>query len=566
MARGNRAFKSEKRTKELKRLKKQEEKRQRKLAKLDNPEASPRSSRPTKRRPPRPTRTIPDRKRPEAVRATDGIILIRPEAPHGGLRRGRTLIQDRPMRNSVRPAGGALPVLLLPRRRRPRSPDGDGLERTLFKDLPATDPAREIVRTVLDSPSIPCVTGFTAKAWAADGFRDAWERARTYFPGEDLARRPGDPLHGPRLRSGREAVHGGPRVRLPHALRREQADVHGRLHRRRLRPDARPRPTAGRPRPSARRRAGSRPSSATRTAHRALRKALGEDRLRRVPRQALREEDYHMLAGGLMHEGMHAGLDDAVVARLQAEFEAGGAPRPMGRAAGLHGRDRLPRDSTAHGPRPNSARRGAGSARLLRKLESLQEKAAASAPAPDRAGFEKRPGRDRASSRARPPEDAGDLAVGPAHRRGSSRASAQDYVRGRPPAEVEGPLAALEQRRRPLHRRPPARPFRRRELALRDLEDASGPVGRMGGRPTAFPAPGHGFERGRRQARPRRSPGRTRPSTGPAVLMRLAGRGSRAGTGPSRKQAVEAPRPSPRPGSAPASSAGRTTWPSRRRR
>ncbi len=37
MGRGNRAFKSEKRTKELKRLKKQEEKRLRRLGKVENP-------------------------------------------------------------------------------------------------------------------------------------------------------------------------------------------------------------------------------------------------------------------------------------------------------------------------------------------------------------------------------------------------------------------------------------------------------------------------------------------------------------------------------------------------
>jgi hypothetical protein len=38
VGRGNRAFKSEKRTKELKRLKKQEEKRQRRLGKGENPD------------------------------------------------------------------------------------------------------------------------------------------------------------------------------------------------------------------------------------------------------------------------------------------------------------------------------------------------------------------------------------------------------------------------------------------------------------------------------------------------------------------------------------------------
>ena len=41
MARGNRAFRSEKRTKELKRLKKQEEKRQRRLGKGTGTEGEP---------------------------------------------------------------------------------------------------------------------------------------------------------------------------------------------------------------------------------------------------------------------------------------------------------------------------------------------------------------------------------------------------------------------------------------------------------------------------------------------------------------------------------------------
>jgi hypothetical protein len=41
VGRGNRAFKSEKRTKELRRLKKQEEKRLRRLGKLETPEGAP---------------------------------------------------------------------------------------------------------------------------------------------------------------------------------------------------------------------------------------------------------------------------------------------------------------------------------------------------------------------------------------------------------------------------------------------------------------------------------------------------------------------------------------------
>ncbi len=57
-------------------------------------------------------------------------------------------------------------------------------------------------------------------------------------------------------------------------------------------------------------------------ANRRLRKALGDPLYLRLIEE-LREEDYHMLAGGLMHEGLHAGMDDALVARVQAEFAAG---------------------------------------------------------------------------------------------------------------------------------------------------------------------------------------------------------------------------------------------------
>jgi hypothetical protein len=61
------------------------------------------------------------------------------------------------------------------------------------------------------------------------------------------------------------------------------------------------------------------------TVLRRLGESLG-DKPYRALLKSLREEDYHMLAGGLVHEGTHAGLEDAVVARLQAEFSAGRLP------------------------------------------------------------------------------------------------------------------------------------------------------------------------------------------------------------------------------------------------
>jgi hypothetical protein len=67
------------------------------------------------------------------------------------------------------------------------------------------------------------------------------------------------------------------------------------------------------------------PSFRDEDSHRRLRDALGGPLHRRLI-EALREENYHMLAGGLVHEGVHAGVDDASVARIQAEFRSGGRP------------------------------------------------------------------------------------------------------------------------------------------------------------------------------------------------------------------------------------------------
>lgn len=55
---------------------------------------------------------------------------------------------------------------------------------------------------------------------------------------------------------------------------------------------------------------------------RGLRKALGEKPFLGLL-EGLRQENYHMIAGGLMHEGRHAGLDGALIASLRADFEAG---------------------------------------------------------------------------------------------------------------------------------------------------------------------------------------------------------------------------------------------------
>jgi hypothetical protein len=195
------------------------------------------------------------------------------------------------------------------------------LDRTLFKDLPPDDPAREVIQTVLGSTFYSMRDGFAGKAWTDSGFAGAWERARRYFPGQTYLVRPGTYFmtHGfdadGRLfmevhESAYLSLCVGNRMTFTPA---SVVAAYGRMLRA---PDSREaaafREKVGQLEPSFR----------DEPAQRGLRKALGEALYRRLL-EDLREEDYHMLAGGLMHEGMHAGLDDALVARLQADFGAG---------------------------------------------------------------------------------------------------------------------------------------------------------------------------------------------------------------------------------------------------
>ncbi len=199
---------------------------------------------------------------------------------------------------------------------------GQAPTRTLFKDIPPADPRREVIQTVLDSPLYSMRGGFPAREWTGSGYGNAWERARRYFPGQAYFVRPGTffMTHGfsPDGRLFME-VHESAYLSLSDENRRIFTDgsivgEYGRM--------------AGA--------ADGRESVAFQekmgklvrffrdeTAKASLRRELGAGLYLRLLRE-LREEDYHMFAGGLMHEGMHAGMDDDVlVARIQAEFGTG---------------------------------------------------------------------------------------------------------------------------------------------------------------------------------------------------------------------------------------------------
>ncbi len=418
------------------------------------------------------------------------------------------------MKGFVRPAAGVLAVLLCLGAAASLAGPG-GLERTLFKDLPSADPAREIVRTILDSPFYSMRAGFTAKAWAAEGFRDAWERARSYFPGKTYFVVPGTYFmthgFGPDGKLFME-VHESAYLTLCVENRRTftTGSIVGEYSRMRGQADRREAAAF-------REKTGLlEPFFLDAAGHGALRKALGDDVYAGFIRK-LREENYPMLAGGLMHEGIHAGLDDAVVARLRADFEAGRIPVQWDELRAFMA------EIAYHGLYCAWAANdlGAGWSRIgesLARLESFRKRPKLR-PGADRAGFEKfRAGEfvEAALVRLRMRE------IWQSARRieGLLASFRVDYFLGRPPAEVEGPLAALESEAgRFIGAADEA--IQACELALRDLERTLDEWSEWADGRRPFPPPVTDSKAVVKRAAGIAWP--DPPADGPRVLMRLAG-------------------------------------------
>ena len=313
------------------------------------------------------------------------------------------------------------------------------LERTLFKDIPSTDPTREVVRTVLDSRFYSMRDGFAAADWTALGYGGAWERARRYFPGHTYLVRPGTYFMTHGFDAGGRLfmeIHESDYLTL--CVRNRRTFVPGSI----VEEYGRMLAAANGLEASAFREKTGRLEACFRDdgSHRELRKALGERPYARLLEE-LREEDYHMLAGGLMHEGMHAGMDDALVARVQAEFKAGR------RAVQWDELRAFTAEIGYHGP---FCRWAAGDIdglwseieSSLGRLEGLRKKAALGS-AGDKARFEQtraRIGAAAALSRLRMRE------IWQSARRIEDLAASfrKDYVRGDVPPEVDEMLAALE--------------------------------------------------------------------------------------------------------------------------
>jgi hypothetical protein len=197
---------------------------------------------------------------------------------------------------------------------------GQAQTRTLFKDIPPADPKREVLQAVLDSSFYSMRGQFSSQEWTSGHYGGAWERARQYFPNHAYFVQPGQyfmthgfsadgklymevhesaylnlSLENWRTFKDRSIVAEYGRMRGA-ADGREAAAFAEKLGR--LEPYFRNEGEKGR-----------------------LKKMLG-DRLYDRLLEELSRESYHMFAGALLHEGMHAKMDDdALVARIQNDYK-----------------------------------------------------------------------------------------------------------------------------------------------------------------------------------------------------------------------------------------------------
>lgn len=221
----------------------------------------------------------------------------------------------------VRHASGWVCLALLPALAVSAASAAAGRERILFKDIPPADPAREVVQTVLDSKLYSMRERFSAATWKDLDYGGAWERAKRYFPASTYLVRPGFYFmtHGFDA-DGRLFMEIHESAYLTLCVENRRTFTPGTIVEEYGRMLA---SADGREASAFREKLGRlEPFVRDGTANRVLRKELGRNAYLGLL-EGLRTEDYHMIAGGLMHEGMHASLDDALVARLQAEFGAG---------------------------------------------------------------------------------------------------------------------------------------------------------------------------------------------------------------------------------------------------
>ncbi len=227
------------------------------------------------------------------------------------------------MRRTLRPviillAGFLLYAALAPVRAAGQDPQAP--ERTLFKDLPPSDPKRQVLQEILNSPQSSMRNGFSSGEWTTGHYGGAWGRAQQYFPNHVYFTESDEyfmtHFFNPNGKLEMEIYNS---AFLNRCIANNRTFTNGSVvssYNRMLAND----PLAAQ---SFQEKMGRLEFYFRDEASKEkLRKMLGNGLFNRLLEE-LRKENHHMLAGALMHEGMHAEMDDdQLVNRIQSEYKA----------------------------------------------------------------------------------------------------------------------------------------------------------------------------------------------------------------------------------------------------
>ncbi len=197
-------------------------------------------------------------------------------------------------------------------------------KKTLFSDIPKNDPKRQVIQEVLTSPRSTMRSQFSSGEWTTGHYGGAWGRAQQYFPNHAYFTESDQffmtHFFNPNGKLEME-IYNSAVLNQCLANRRTftTRSIVGEYNRM-LGSD----PAAAR---SFQEKMGRlEPYFRDEASKQKLRRMLG-DRLYNQLLNELRKENHHLLAGALLHEGMHAEMDDdKLVNRIQSEYKACNLP------------------------------------------------------------------------------------------------------------------------------------------------------------------------------------------------------------------------------------------------
>ncbi len=194
-------------------------------------------------------------------------------------------------------------------------------QKTLFRDLPVNDPKRVVIQNILRSPHYSMRSQFSPQEWRSGHYGGAWERARQYFPNHMFFVESDEYFmtHGFSAK-GKLFIEVYNSAYLQSCVENYQTFQDRNIVSSYSQMLASGNDEAVR---SFQEKMGQLESYfRDEESKNHLKKMLGTALYNQLLKE-LREENYHMFAAALLHEGMHAKMDDdQTVARIQNEYNA----------------------------------------------------------------------------------------------------------------------------------------------------------------------------------------------------------------------------------------------------